>query len=141
MQGRVLGARASGGSLPSLRGSRVWPAVVPCVLLSSFFYRTCRLIDRTVSLEISCLEAHSLQFSQFHTQAGELCFTGWCLVCKLLCLNLCFLSVPADVDSVKQYPYRAVANALEVIPRTLAQNCGTSVGKSAARAEFSLCRC
>ncbi|PHJ23376.1 cct chaperonin gamma subunit [Cystoisospora suis] len=34
-----------------------------------------------------------------------------------------------NVDSVKQYPYRAVANALEVIPRTLAQNCGTSVVK------------
>lgn len=31
------------------------------------------------------------------------------------------------VTGVSQYPYRAVAEALEVIPRTLAENCGSSV--------------
>ncbi|KAL8438777.1 hypothetical protein Efla_004620 [Eimeria flavescens] len=32
-----------------------------------------------------------------------------------------------SIESLYQYPYRAVAAALEVIPRTLAQNCGTNV--------------
>jgi len=31
------------------------------------------------------------------------------------------------IEGVEQWPYRAVANALEVIPRTLIQNCGASV--------------
>ncbi len=31
------------------------------------------------------------------------------------------------VTGVSQYPYRAVAEAFEVIPRTLAENCGSSV--------------
>lgn len=30
------------------------------------------------------------------------------------------------LTSVEQWPYRAVAQALEVIPRTLIQNCGAS---------------
>ncbi|XP_059490630.1 T-complex protein 1 subunit gamma [Neocloeon triangulifer] len=30
------------------------------------------------------------------------------------------------IEGVSQYPYRAVAQALEVIPRTLAQNCGAN---------------
>jgi T-complex protein 1 subunit gamma len=30
------------------------------------------------------------------------------------------------VEGVAQWPYKAVANALEVIPRTLIQNCGAS---------------
>ncbi|CDI76209.1 TCP-1/cpn60 family chaperonin, putative, partial [Eimeria acervulina] len=34
-----------------------------------------------------------------------------------------------SIDSVQQYAYRAVASALEVIPRTLAQNCGANVVK------------
>ena len=33
----------------------------------------------------------------------------------------------ATITGVAQYPYRAVADAFEVIPRTLAENCGTSV--------------
>lgn len=36
----------------------------------------------------------------------------------------------ASIDSIEgttRYPYAAVANALEVIPRTLAQNCGANV--------------
>jgi len=32
-----------------------------------------------------------------------------------------------SVEGVKQYAYTAVANAMEVIPRTLAQNCGVDV--------------
>ncbi|OXB72418.1 UNVERIFIED_CONTAM: hypothetical protein H355_005477, partial [Colinus virginianus] len=32
-----------------------------------------------------------------------------------------------EVESVRQYAYSAIATALEVIPRTLAQNCGTNV--------------
>lgn len=31
------------------------------------------------------------------------------------------------MKDVEQWPYRAVAVALEVIPRTLAQNCGANV--------------
>ena len=31
------------------------------------------------------------------------------------------------VEGVHQWPYKALANALEVIPRTLAQNCGGDV--------------
>ncbi|CDJ61920.1 TCP-1/cpn60 family chaperonin, putative [Eimeria maxima] len=34
-----------------------------------------------------------------------------------------------SIDSVHQYAYRAVAASLEVIPRTLAQNCGANVVK------------
>jgi T-complex protein 1 subunit gamma len=30
------------------------------------------------------------------------------------------------IEGVQQWPYKAVAEALEVIPRTLIQNCGTS---------------
>lgn len=33
------------------------------------------------------------------------------------------------VEGLLQLPYQAVANALEVIPRTLAQNCGSNVIK------------
>jgi T-complex protein 1 subunit gamma len=32
-----------------------------------------------------------------------------------------------SIEGVEQWPYRAVANALEVIPRTLSQNCGANV--------------
>lgn len=33
------------------------------------------------------------------------------------------------IEGVRQWPYKAVAAALEVIPRTLIQNCGADVGK------------
>merc|ERR1711915_771801 len=32
-----------------------------------------------------------------------------------------------SVSGVKQWPYTALAQALEVIPRTLAQNCGANI--------------
>lgn len=32
-----------------------------------------------------------------------------------------------SIEGVKQYPYQSVAVALEVIPRTLLQNCGADV--------------
>jgi len=35
----------------------------------------------------------------------------------------------ASIEGVQQWTYRAVANALEVIPRTLAQNCGAKIVK------------
>jgi T-complex protein 1 subunit gamma len=33
----------------------------------------------------------------------------------------------ANVEGIHQWPYKALASALEVIPRTLAQNCGGDV--------------
>ncbi|VDP11612.1 unnamed protein product [Soboliphyme baturini] len=32
-----------------------------------------------------------------------------------------------SIEGIRQWPYRAIAQALEVIPRTLIQNCGSSV--------------
>jgi T-complex protein 1 subunit gamma len=32
-----------------------------------------------------------------------------------------------DVEGIAKFPYSAIGNALEVIPRTLAQNCGANV--------------
>jgi len=32
-----------------------------------------------------------------------------------------------SIDGVEQWPYLAIANALEIIPRTLADNCGANV--------------
>lgn len=38
------------------------------------------------------------------------------------------LSQKADkIEGVEQWPYRAVGQGMEVIPRTLAQNCGANV--------------
>jgi T-complex protein 1 subunit gamma len=38
------------------------------------------------------------------------------------------LKATADtIDGITKFPYLAIANALEVIPRTLAQNCGANV--------------
>lgn len=42
-------------------------------------------------------------------------------------LQLLHWSDSLQVEGVEQYPYRAVGTALEVIPRTLAQNCGANV--------------
>lgn len=39
-------------------------------------------------------------------------------------MAVALLEKARTVEGVEQWPYRAVASALEVIPRTLAQNCG-----------------
>jgi T-complex protein 1 subunit gamma len=33
----------------------------------------------------------------------------------------------SEVDGIQRFPYEAIATALEVIPRTLAQNCGANI--------------
>ena len=45
----------------------------------------------------------------------------------------------SGIKGVQQWPYRALAQALEVIPRTLAQNCGASTIRTltALRAKHS----
>ena len=45
-----------------------------------------------------------------------------------------------EVPSIAKWPYAAIASALEVIPRTLAQNCGANVIRSLTelRAKHSL---
>jgi len=40
---------------------------------------------------------------------------------------LCIYRASFGTAGVEQWPYKAVAVALEVIPRTLAQNCGANV--------------
>lgn len=37
-----------------------------------------------------------------------------------------FTRMPKKISGVEQWPYTSIANALEVIPRTLAQNCGAN---------------
>lgn len=54
------------------------------------------------------------------------------LNCKGLLLTITFIfqalaEKAKSVTGVTQAPYRAIAQALEVIPRTLAQNCGATV--------------
>ena len=44
-------------------------------------------------------------------------------------LSTRLLEKSKSVDGLLQWPYQAVANALEIIPRTLAQNCGANVIK------------
>jgi len=44
-----------------------------------------------------------------------------------MALSQALVEKSKSIEGVEQWPYRAVANALEVIPRTLAQNCGASV--------------
>lgn len=44
-------------------------------------------------------------------------------------LSTQLLDKSKSVDGLLQWPYQAVANALEIIPRTLAQNCGSNVIK------------
>jgi len=47
---------------------------------------------------------------------------GACEVALSVALN----QKAKEVDGVQQWPYKAVAKALEVIPNTLIQNCGAS---------------
>jgi T-complex protein 1 subunit gamma len=44
-----------------------------------------------------------------------------------MALSVALTEKAASVEGVRQWPYRSVAEALEVIPRTLAQNCGANV--------------
>jgi len=44
-----------------------------------------------------------------------------------MALSHALLERAKGIEGVEQWPYRGVAKALEVIPRTLAQNCGASV--------------
>jgi len=44
-----------------------------------------------------------------------------------MALSVALSESAAEVDGIQQWPYRAVAQAFEVIPRTLAQNCGADV--------------
>lgn len=44
-------------------------------------------------------------------------------------LSTQLLEKSKSVDGLLQWPYQAVAQALEIIPRTLAQNCGANVIK------------
>lgn len=37
------------------------------------------------------------------------------------------LSKSTSIEGIQQWTYRAIANALEVIPRILAQNCGAKI--------------
>ena len=32
-----------------------------------------------------------------------------------------------EIEGIERWPYAAIASALEVIPRTLAQNCGANI--------------
>lgn len=43
-----------------------------------------------------------------------------------MAVSKCLMERSRAFTGVEQWPYRAVAQALEVIPRTLIQNCGAS---------------
>jgi T-complex protein 1 subunit gamma len=42
-------------------------------------------------------------------------------------LSCRLMEIAQSIEGVQQWPYKALAGALEVIPRTLAQNCGCDV--------------
>ena len=54
----------------------------------------------------------------------KLCPGGGALEMELACR---LMEKAAEVEDMFQWPYKALASALEVIPRTLAQNCGADV--------------
>lgn len=75
-------------------------------------------------------------------------------VCRNVLLDSCLLPGGGAVEmavshrlmersraltGVEQWPYRAVAQALEVIPRTLIQNCGASTIRVLTSLRVSLC--
>lgn len=43
-----------------------------------------------------------------------------------MCIAQSILSKSKSIEGIQQFPFRAVASALEVIPRTLIENCGGS---------------
>ena len=54
----------------------------------------------------------------------RLCPGGGALEMELACR---MMEKAQTVEGIHQWPYKALASALEVIPRTLAQNCGADV--------------
>lgn len=44
-------------------------------------------------------------------------------------MSLALRRVASGIESLHRYSYKAIAAALEVLPRTLAQNCGADVGE------------
>merc|ERR1712048_586122 len=54
----------------------------------------------------------------------KLCPGGGALEMELACR---MMEKANEVEGVQQWPYKALASAMEVIPRTLAQNCGSDV--------------
>lgn len=44
-----------------------------------------------------------------------------------LAVSQALMEKAASIEGVQQWSYRDIANALEIIPRTLAQNCGAKV--------------
>jgi len=46
-----------------------------------------------------------------------------------MALSNALIAKSSSIEGVQQWTYRAIANALEVIPRTLAQNCGAKIVK------------
>ena len=44
-----------------------------------------------------------------------------------MAISTALASRSKGIDGIQQWPYRAMASAFEVIPRTLAQNCGGDV--------------
>lgn len=53
------------------------------------------------------------------------CFVFFFLSCDVVILQV-LTEKAKSVAGVQQWPYKAVAKALEVIPRTLIQNCGAN---------------
>ena len=54
----------------------------------------------------------------------KLCPGGGALEMELACR---LMEKAQEVEGLYQWPYKALASAIEVIPRTLAQNCGADV--------------
>jgi hypothetical protein len=71
---------------------------------------------------LSCSAAELRETCSFVVFCAALCCFAMCAVC---CLGVPALTQRAKtIEGVEQWPFRAVGHALEVIPRTLAQNCG-----------------
>lgn len=55
------------------------------------------------------------------------CLFLTCSTFRLLATSVALLEKAKTISGVTQWPYKSVARALEVIPRTLIQNCGANV--------------
>lgn len=54
-------------------------------------------------------------------------------------VSYALLEKAKTIEGVQQWPYKAVAEALEVIPRTLTQNCGASAIRILTQLRVSYC--